>query len=984
MPDAPQNDDLRTRLQRSLGESIVIDRELGGGGMARVFLATETALERRIVVKALDMENSVAAGAERFRREIRVVAQLQHPHIVPVFAAGGDDTLLWYTMPYVSGESLRARLTRDGALPLADAIRITREVLDALSAAHGRGIFHRDIKPENILLESVHAQVADFGVAKALSEAGVGSTLTTVGLALGTPAYMAPEQAMADPSTNHRADLYAVGAVLYEMLVGAPPFSGNAQSVVAAHLTAPVPQLSDRRRDIPPQIASLTSRLLAKMPAERPQSAAEAIASLDSITTPAAAQATPERRTRTPLIAAGVLGLAALGVAAFWNSTRAAVPDFADGTEVIAVMPLGSAGDSAMAQLGRNLVVTLSANIDGVGTIRTVDAMSVLQRAAAVPQPVSLDAARQLAVSLGATFFVHGALVPEDGGVRADAALHDVKGGEPLARIRAQNLVTGLRELSDSLSSDLLRQIWRRGEAPSPMLADAATPSGDALRAFLDGEAAFERFDIAKALDAYDRATDFDSNFVQAWLRKAHVRYAAVLPVGDEITRRLDALFDRMPARDKALRLTLPPDATFEDQLRAQEDVAARFPEYHMAQYRASDLIIHFGPVHGIPMRNAIPYLDRMDSLAPRHADNAQHRWMVAFSLGDTAAIIANALRLDSLSRGSENLWTKSFVVPSEAYARTGHFLDAATATAAIRAGTAGLSALPIIAEVALLLPPMFTLPAQIDSAYAAVANDIEIRPFQRQYLLGRGSQQFARGDIASALATFGRLERMDGPGDVRGARIRSTALAAWLGLMTPAEADAAFAESRRVLTDTTSALRHEIAWSDAVMAIVTRDSVRFQAAVRTMADTSRAARHIARGLRALWRERLTGAVDSLMQLTDDDMLASVNPDPVTVALSRLAIGRSLTLSGDGRRAEHYLQWTDGLVPTRRSTQVVRSIFPYTSYQRGLAAEAAGDHRAAILHLRRFVDFVDMPPAALTDQVNDAKARLARLMDRSG
>ena len=224
----------------------------------------------------------------------------------------------------------------------------------------------------------------------------------------------------------------------------------------------------------------------------------------------------------------------------------------------------------------------------------------------------------------------------------------------------------------------------------------------------------------------------------------------------------------------------------------------------------------------------------------------------------------------------------------------------------------------------------------------------------------------------------------MDGPGDVRGARIRSTALAAWLGLMPPAEADAAFAESRRVLTDTTSALRHEIAWSDAVMAIVTRDSVRFQAAVRTMADTSRAARHIARGLRALWRERLTGAVDSLMQLTDDDMLASVNPDPVTVALSRLAIGRSLTLSGDGRRAEHYLQWTDGLVPTRRSTQVVRSIFPYTSYQRGLAAEAAGDHRAAILHLRRFVDFVDMPPPALTDQVNDAKARLARLMDRSG
>ena len=293
-PDNP--DDLRSRLQASLGDHIVIERELGGGGMARVFLATETALDRRIVVKALDLEMAVAAGADRFRREIKVVAALQHPHIVPVFSAGGDDTLLWYTMPYVSGESLRARLTRDGALPLSDAIRITRDVLDALGAAHTRGIVHRDIKPENILLEGTHAQVADFGVAKALAEAGVGSTLTTVGVALGTPAYMAPEQAMADPSTNHRADLYAVGAVLYEMLVGAPPFSGNAQSVVAAHLTAPVPRLADRRGDVPPQIASLTTRLLAKLPAERPQSAGEALASLDSLTTPVSAPAPARRR----------------------------------------------------------------------------------------------------------------------------------------------------------------------------------------------------------------------------------------------------------------------------------------------------------------------------------------------------------------------------------------------------------------------------------------------------------------------------------------------------------------------------------------------------------------------------------------------------------------------------------------------------------------------------------------------------------------
>ena len=981
MTGIPHNpDDLRSRLQALLGDHIAIERELGGGGMARVFLATEEALDRRIVVKALDLEMAVAAGADRFRREIKVVAALQHPHIVPVFSAGGDDTLLWYTMPYVSGESLRARLARDGALPLSDAVRITRDVLDALGAAHTRGIVHRDIKPENILLEGTHAQVADFGVAKALAEAGVGSTLTTVGVALGTPAYMAPEQAMADPSTNHRADLYAVGAVLYEMLVGAPPFSGNAQSVVAAHLTAPVPRLADRRGDVPPQIASLTTRLLAKLPAERPQSAGEALASLDSLTTPVSAPA-PARR-RSAVVAGGVLALAGIAAMAWWNASRAATPDFADGTEVIAVMPLGSAGDSAMTQLGRNLVVTLSANIDGVGSVRTVDAMSVLQRAATLPQPVSLDAARQLASSLGATYFVHGTIVPDAAGIRVDATLHGVHGGEPLARLRTQNAVTALGPLTDSLSSDLLRQIWKRGAPPSPMLADAATPSGDALRAFLEGEAAFERLDIHAALAAYDRATDLDSNFVQAWLRKSHVRSAGVLAQDTQVTRRLEELYDRMPARDQALRLSLPRNATFEERLAAQEAVAARFPEYHMAQYRASDMIIHTGPVRGVPIASAIPYIDRLASLAPRHADNAQHRWMIAQSLGDTAAMRESARRVAELSRGPDNAWARSFTIPSESYAKTGRYLDAATATEAVRAGTEGMRTLPIVAELALLYPPAFTLPAQFDSAYAAIANDVALRPYQRQYILGLGSHQFARGDVAAALRTFAPLERMEAPADVRAVRIRSAAIAAWLGLISPTDAEAVAAESRRALTDGTPAVQLDVNWSNAVLAIVAQDSVRFQEAVRAIADTSPNRQTMARGLRALWRERSTGAVDSL--IAHDDYTMRTTTQLANVALTRLAIGRALTLSADPKRAEHYLQWTDAILTARRSVQIARAVAPYSSYQRGLAAEAAGDRRTAILHLRRFVDFVDRPPPSLQDQIRDAKARLSRLIEKGG
>src|SRR5215218_5680391 len=278
-------DTLARRLQASLGDAFTLERELGGGAMSRVFVARERALERQVVIKTLDLEAS-SASAERFRREVRLIAKLQHPHVVPLLTAGGDDTLLWYAMPFVAGESLRARLVREGALPVPDALRIMRELLDALGFAHEHGIVHRDVKPENILLEGKHAVVADFGVAKALADAGVSGNLTSAGLALGTPAYMAPEQAMADATTNHRADLYAAGAVMYEMLVGAPPYSGNAQAVVAAHLTAPVPSIADRRRDVPPALVSLVQRLLAKNPAERPQSTHEALATLDALTTP--------------------------------------------------------------------------------------------------------------------------------------------------------------------------------------------------------------------------------------------------------------------------------------------------------------------------------------------------------------------------------------------------------------------------------------------------------------------------------------------------------------------------------------------------------------------------------------------------------------------------------------------------------------------------------------------------------------------------
>jgi serine/threonine protein kinase len=233
--------DLLDRLKQALAERYHVDREIGRGGMATVYLARDLRHDREVAVKVLRPDLAASLGAERFHREIKVAAQLQHPHILTLIDSGEADGFLYYVMPYVEGQSLRDKLAKEGELPIVEAVRILRDVVDALTEAHAHGVVHRDIKPENVLLRGRHALVTDFGVAKAVSEATGRQQLTTAGVALGTPAYMAPEQAAADPHTDHRADIYAVGAVAYELLAGRPPFIGTTpQMVLSAHVTEPV------------------------------------------------------------------------------------------------------------------------------------------------------------------------------------------------------------------------------------------------------------------------------------------------------------------------------------------------------------------------------------------------------------------------------------------------------------------------------------------------------------------------------------------------------------------------------------------------------------------------------------------------------------------------------------------------------------------------------------------------------------------------
>src|SRR5437867_2385216 len=249
---------LRDKLQSTLGDAYTLERELGGGGMSRVFVAEDNALGRKIVVKMLPAETAAGVSVERFKREIQVVAHLQHPHIVPVLSAGQIDELPFYTMPFVKGESLRTRLSRSGEMSVNEAVHVLRDVAAALAYAHGEGVVHRDIKPDNVIVSGGVAVVTDFGVSKAVdvavTEGGRTQTgITSLGVALGTPAYMSPEQASADPHVDHRADLYSFGCLAYELLTGASPFAGRPpQQILAAHVTETPEPLLKRRPNVPP------------------------------------------------------------------------------------------------------------------------------------------------------------------------------------------------------------------------------------------------------------------------------------------------------------------------------------------------------------------------------------------------------------------------------------------------------------------------------------------------------------------------------------------------------------------------------------------------------------------------------------------------------------------------------------------------------------------------------------------------------------
>jgi tetratricopeptide (TPR) repeat protein len=546
-------------LADALRDRYAFERELGRGGTATVHLARDLRHGRLVAIKVLKPELAQALGAERFLREIQIAASLTHPHILPVLDSGverpRDQTAggaFWYAMPYVAGESLRARIRREKQLALDDALQIARNVLGALAYAHSHGIIHRDIKPENILLEGDEAVVADFGLARAVTASG-GENLTPTGLTVGTPAYMSPEQATGVSEIDARSDIYSLGCVLYEMLAGEPPFTGpTPQAILAKRLSEPLPSLHVVRDTVPAEVEQAIAKALARVPADRFSSASEFGHALSA---PPRIRGVAEGTTRWRgwIVPAAALALLAAIAIALVRS-RATAPATLD-ANLVAVAPFDVV-TPALHSWSEGLVDVLSRSLDGAGPLRTVSPTVILKRWTGRPDPASAAA---LGRRTGAGLVVFGALDRSGAdSVRIRAALLDLgdKGAPPEVEVRGDTL--RMDQLIDSLAVSLLRELNRTRSIGAVRQSSLGARSLPALKAFLRGEQFYRRALWDSSLAQYDRAIALDSTFALAYQRIGWVLGwqppgAATYGPGDKYGRLASAFNHGLAPRDSLL-----------------------------------------------------------------------------------------------------------------------------------------------------------------------------------------------------------------------------------------------------------------------------------------------------------------------------------------------------------------------------------------------------------------------------------------------
>ncbi len=625
------------RLSAALADRYTIEHEIGAGGMATVYLAEDLKHHRKVAVKVLRPELAAVLGADRFLREIEIAAKLQHPHILPLHDSGEADGFLYYVMPYVDGESLRSKLAREHELPVQEAVRIIREVVDALVNAHAIGVVHRDIKPDNVLLSGRHAVVTDFGIAKAVSEATAAQQITTAGVALGTPTYMAPEQAFADPNVDHRADIYAVGVMAYEMLVGEPPFGGaNPQAVLSAHVTQTPKAVTESRTTVSPELGAAIMKCLEKKPADRWQSAEELYAVLDAVapvsggTTPVSGSKPLAGGKRGPALVAAV---SVVFVLLGWFVFRGPdMPEVAVSTNRVAVFPFAVRSASPdLEYLGEGVAELMATALDGAGEMRSVDPGAVLRSVSADDDALDVDRAESIARGLGAGRFVLGSITDVGAGrIQLRASLYETGTTDPILVDRTG---TGDRalELVRGATGALLTDLLGSGIADAEALM--TTDSVEALKAYVAGARAYRVLDFRSAMDAFQQAVAVDPEFALAYHKLSMA--AGWLELHDVADRAADEALRLSGRLSERQRLILVAGRAYHQGDPATAEQAALtivrdYPDDSEAWYILGETKVHYNPVFGRPMADAREPLEQAVAADPGRDDAWLHLYDLA------------------------------------------------------------------------------------------------------------------------------------------------------------------------------------------------------------------------------------------------------------------------------------------------------------------------------------------------------------------
>ena len=517
---------LTDRLRAALAGRYDIEREQGRGGMAIVFRARDLRHDRTVAVKVLLPELGEALGAERFLREVRITAKLSHPHILPLLDSGEADGLLFYVMPFVEGESLRDLLAREGELPVDDALRITREVADALGYAHTHGVVHRDIKPENILLQGGHALVADFGIARAFDAPELQQSITLTGTSIGTPLYMSPEQAHGDANLDGRSDLYSLGCVAYEMLTSEPPYTGpNAMAITARKLTEPVPPLRSRRISVSTALEAAITRALARTPADRFRTAHEFLEQIsekaitgETVTPTRALPAAAPDRSRAVLVGVAVLALAS--AAWFAMRPRAATPG--EGVSSVAILPFENLSpDTAQAYFALGLADEI------ITSLSMVEGMKVASRTSTTVLAAQGLEIAELGRRLGVATVVEGSVRAAGERMRVTARLVPVDGGAPLWSETFERTADDALRIQEEIAGSIVEALKGKLGGGQLQAVRSGTTDPEAYDLYLQGRSLRQRQTeqtIARAVEFFQQAIARAPDFARAHASLAEVR----------------------------------------------------------------------------------------------------------------------------------------------------------------------------------------------------------------------------------------------------------------------------------------------------------------------------------------------------------------------------------------------------------------------------------------------------------------------------